>query len=378
MKNEVAISVSNLSKVYSLTKGVTKNSGEKSKEFTAIDNISFEIKKGESVAIIGANGGGKSTLLKILAGVTKPSSGNVSIKGRVASILDIGAGFHPELIGRENIYLNGQILGFTRKEIRKKEAEIIEFSGIGDFINEPVKNYSNGMFLRLAFSIIVHLDFDIYLFDEVLGAGDVEFQQKFQQKLLNLQKVNDKTIIIVSHQIRDFKKAIGRCFNLQKGALSTFQNLDRYFIENNSQEDLSLGIRENSNFYKELEVSCNSCKNEKIAWEDEVRIQILIDGVKKACNLGISIKDIYEETVFESYFNQVLKVGENSSCKLKIPPKTFNNGSYYLDILFSDFEGDIFVVSKVLRLNISYKFQAWEVSKQSWGNSKPDLELTWN
>src|SRR5690606_19206903 len=131
--------------------------------------------KGENVGIIGPNGSGKSTLLKILAGVTKPTSGTVDINGRIASILDIGAGFHPELSGKENVFLNGQILGFAKSEIAPKYKEIVEFSGIGKYIDEPVKNYSNGMYLRLAFSIMVHLDFDIYLFDEVMSVGDAEF-----------------------------------------------------------------------------------------------------------------------------------------------------------------------------------------------------------
>lgn len=219
MRDELAISVSNLFKVYSLTNDKSNN---KTSNFKALDNISFEIKKGESVAIIGANGSGKSTLLKILAGITKPSSGNVTIRGRVASILDIGAGFHPELIGRENIYLNGQILGFTKKDIQKKEAEIIAFSGIGDFINEPVKNYSNGMFLRLAFSIIVHLDFDIYLFDEVLGVGDAEFREKSKAVFKN----SNKTIVMVSHDLHEINSFCEYSIQLSKGKLISIQSIN--------------------------------------------------------------------------------------------------------------------------------------------------------
>ena len=216
MRDELAISVSNLSKVYSLTNDKSNN---KTSSFKALDNISFEIKKGESVAIIGANGSGKSTLLKILAGITKPSSGNVTISGKVASILDIGAGFHPELSGRENIYLNGQILGFTKKEIQKKEAEIIAFSGIGDFINEPVKNYSNGMFLRLAFSIIVHLDFDIYLFDEVLSAGDSEFQIKVKDFFNRINNNHEVIVIYVTHDLSFAQSVCNRFLLIEKGDL---------------------------------------------------------------------------------------------------------------------------------------------------------------
>src|SRR5690606_26872536 len=175
MVNENAIIVENLSKVYQLQKPRVLEDGTLTHELKALDSVSFEIKRGESVGIIGPNGSGKSTLLKILAGVTKPTSGSVKIRGKVASILDIGAGFHPELSGRENVFLNGQIHGFSKKEIEAKFDEIVQFSGIEKFIGEPVKNYSNGMYLRLAFSIMANLDFDVYLFDEVFSVGDAEF-----------------------------------------------------------------------------------------------------------------------------------------------------------------------------------------------------------
>src|SRR5690554_2953495 len=176
MDENLAIKVENLFKVYQLRQSRVNEEGELVTEHWALKEVSFEIKKGESVGIIGPNGSGKSTLLKILAGVTKPSSGKVQIRGKVASILDIGAGFHPELSGRENVFLNGQIHGFSKKEIQSKYDEIVAFSGIEQFIEELVKNYSNGMYLRLAFSIMAHLDFDVYLFDEVLSVGDAEFK----------------------------------------------------------------------------------------------------------------------------------------------------------------------------------------------------------
>jgi ABC-type polysaccharide/polyol phosphate transport system ATPase subunit len=202
MEDNIAISIKNISKKYCLQQPIKDADGNETHELWALKDISFDIKKGESVGIIGSNGSGKSTLLKILAGVTKPTTGSAEIKGKVASILDIGAGFHPELSGRENVFLNGQIYGFSHREIKQKYNEIVAFSGIGKFIDEPVKNYSNGMYLRLAFSIMAHLDFDVYLFDEVFSVGDAEFSMKAREKFHRLLN-SEKTILFVSHNLNE-------------------------------------------------------------------------------------------------------------------------------------------------------------------------------
>lgn len=217
MEENISIKVENVSKIFPLRHPRKGEDGREIYEHTALENISFEIKKGESVGIIGSNGSGKSTLLQILAGITKPTSGSVQICGKVASILDIGTGFHPELSGRENIYLNGQVHGFSRKEIERKIDEIIQFSEIENFIDEPVKNYSNGMYLRLAFSIMIHLDFDVYLFDEVMNVGDVSFREKSNRKLKELQQSN-KTFLFVSHQLSELEDK-DLFLHLEKGVL---------------------------------------------------------------------------------------------------------------------------------------------------------------
>jgi ABC-type polysaccharide/polyol phosphate transport system ATPase subunit len=192
---EVVIHIENISKKYQLRH---QQGYSKPNELWALDNISMEVKSGEIIGISGPNGSGKSTLLKILAGITKPSSGKIEITGKVASILDIGAGFNPELTGRENVFLNGQLLGFTKKEIRHKFDSIVAFSEIGSFINEPVKNYSNGMYVRLAFSIIIHLDCDILLLDEVLAVGDKDFMKKCMDAIQQ-KKSEGVTALIISH-----------------------------------------------------------------------------------------------------------------------------------------------------------------------------------
>lgn len=168
--------------------------------FLALDDVSFEIKKGEIVGVIGQNGAGKSTLLKVLSRITSPTKGVIGVKGRVASLLEVGTGFHPELTGRENIYLNGAILGMRRGEVEKKFDQIVEFSEIGEFIDTPVKRYSSGMYVRLAFSVAAHLESEILLVDEVLAVGDVAFQKKCLGKMEDVS-ASGRTVLFVSHNM---------------------------------------------------------------------------------------------------------------------------------------------------------------------------------
>ena len=165
----------------------------------SLKDINFEIKEGDAVGIIGRNGAGKSTLLKLLSRVTAPTSGRIKIKGRVASLLEVGTGFHPELSGRENIYLNGAILGMRKKEIDRKLEEIIDFSGVERYIDTPVKRYSSGMYVRLAFAVAAHLESEILIVDEVLAVGDAEFQKKCLGKMGEVSKGEGRTVLFVSH-----------------------------------------------------------------------------------------------------------------------------------------------------------------------------------
>jgi lipopolysaccharide transport system ATP-binding protein len=170
-------------------------------EFWALQDVTFEVKQGEILGIVGRNGAGKSTLLKILSRVTAPTGGEVRVKGRIASLLEVGTGFHPELSGRENIFLNGAILGMTKPEIRKKFDEIVAFSGVEDFIDTPVKRYSSGMYVRLAFAVAAHLEPEILIVDEVLAVGDAEFQKKCIGKMQDVSAQEGRTVIFVSHNM---------------------------------------------------------------------------------------------------------------------------------------------------------------------------------
>lgn len=208
MDNNIVIKVENLTKVYHLYDKPQDrlkealNPFKKSyhHDFYAMNDVSFEIKKGETVGIIGKNGAGKSTLLKMITGVLTPTSGSIEIKGKVASLLELGAGFNPEMSGMENIYLNGVLMGFSKEEMDRKVAIILEFADIGEFIYQPTKMYSSGMFARLAFSIAINVDADVLIIDEVLSVGDMRFQQKSIRKMKEFQE-NGTTILFVSHDM---------------------------------------------------------------------------------------------------------------------------------------------------------------------------------
>ncbi len=191
---------------------------KKPKEFWALKNINFKIKKGEKIGIIGPNGSGKSTLLKIISDIINPTRGSVKVNGKLASLLELGIGFHPELTGRENIYLYGAILGIDKNHITKNLSKIISFSGISKFFDTPIKHYSSGMYIRLAFSVVIHFDWDILLIDEALAVGDAQFQQKSFDKIKEMIK-DDKTVVLVSHDLGSVSRLCDKVILLAEGKM---------------------------------------------------------------------------------------------------------------------------------------------------------------
>ena len=199
------------------TKKIGAKNYNKGEKFNALSDVSIEIKRGEKVGIIGHNGAGKTTLLKLISQITAPTKGQIYLNGRVASMLEIGTGFHPELTGRENIYMNGAILGMTKKEIDAKIENIIDFSEIREFIDTPVKRYSSGMYVKLAFSVAVHLDAEITIMDEVLAVGDITFQQKSIDKLKAVAEEDNRTVLFVSHNMNTIRSLCDRVIVLEQG-----------------------------------------------------------------------------------------------------------------------------------------------------------------
>ncbi len=202
-------------------RGATNNQTDEitENEIWALKNLDFEIKQGETIGFVGKNGAGKSTLLKILSRITLPTTGSIKGIGRVASLLEVGTGFHPELTGRENVMLNGQILGMKRQEISSKFDQIIDFSGVGKFVDTPVKRYSTGMYLRLSFAVAAHLDPDILIVDEALAVGDTEFQSKCLNKMKDVANKEGKTVLFVSHNMQAVRSLCQRALYLEKGKL---------------------------------------------------------------------------------------------------------------------------------------------------------------
>lgn len=237
------------------TKLIGARSFNKGETFLALDNISFDVKRGERVGIIGHNGAGKSTLLKLISRVTAPSGGRIGMNGRVASMLEVGTGFHPELTGRENIYMNGAILGMKKKEIDDKLEDIIEFSECRQFIDTPVKRYSSGMYVKLAFSVAAHLDSEIMIMDEVLAVGDMAFQKKCLDKMNDVSKTEGRTILYVSHNMNTIRQLCDRCIVLDHGRI-TFdgdveEGISLYMSYGAETNDLCLDYSQNTKLRNE-------------------------------------------------------------------------------------------------------------------------------
>src|SRR6187399_1390151 len=214
------------SRTKKLVRGQEVLEGDEVEEFWALKDLNFEIKKGDRVGIIGKNGAGKSTLLKVLSRITEPTTGKVFIKGRVASLLEVGTGFHQELTGRENIFLNGAILGMGRAEIKRKFDEIVAFSEVERFLDTPVKRYSSGMYVRLAFAVAAHLEPEILIVDEVLAVGDAQFQKKCLGKIQDVSANQGRTVLFVSHQINSVTRLCKKALWLNHGKIRQYGPAD--------------------------------------------------------------------------------------------------------------------------------------------------------
>lgn len=322
--------------------------GMKSKEeFWALKNVSFNIEPGEVVGIIGANGAGKSTLLKILTGITPPTEGEIILKGKVGSLLEVGTGFHPELTGRENIFLNGAILGMKKKEIAKKFDEIVEFSGIEKFLDTPVKYYSSGMYVRLAFSVAAHMEPDILLVDEVLAVGDMEFQKKCLGKMEEITNKRGRTILFVSHNMSAIQNLCKKTVVLNNGQIvfigNTSEAINHYLSVNINNKSL-INYDDNPSMPASiLSVSLNNSSNDlrtEFSISEEIKIKIEVNCHNNIENATLSTIIYSEDRSILLYSSQSDTSGKLSNYspglydfEIKIPSFLLNIGRYSFDII---------------------------------------------
>lgn len=291
----------------------------------SLRDINFEIEQGDAVGIIGRNGAGKSTLLKLLSRVTKPTTGNIYTKGRIASLLEVGTGFHPEMTGRENIFLNGAILGMTRKEITRKFDEIVDFSGVERYIDTPVKRYSSGMYVRLAFAVAAHLESEILIVDEVLAVGDAEFQKKCLGKMGDVSKGEGRTVLFVSHNMDSINKLCNKGIYLNNGKIEYQGKIDntinKYLINNynnNSKKIYNKSIENITLLKAEILNSKNEIGNNlKVNENWKVRIEFEVKNKISEYVFGIGLLTFTEIPINTSWSN----------------PISLDNGRYSIDFI---------------------------------------------
>ncbi len=331
---------------------------EKMEEFWALKNINLTIRRGEVVGIIGANGAGKSTLLKILTGITPPTEGEAILRGHVSSLLEVGTGFHPELTGRENIYLNGAILGMKKREIQKRFNEIVAFAGIDKFLDTPVKHYSSGMYVRLAFSVAAHLEPDILLVDEVLAVGDAEFQKKCLGKMEEVTTKQGRTILFVSHNLSAIQSLCPQTILLSDGQVkafgSTAEVIEEYRQKNIAADIIDLAKRQNRSGDGRLKITGfklvnqdgQSLKNFVAGDEAQIWLDYEVKDPKlTSINLALGIDSLNSGQRLTQISNQVIKKvipvkPTGGVIKIIFPRLPLNAGLYQVTI-FADDQGKI-------------------------------------
>lgn len=312
-----------------------------SEEFWALKDISFEIKPGETVGIIGRNGAGKSTLLKILSRITEPTEGRVVISGRVASLLEVGTGFHQELTGRENIFLNGAILGMSRNEIRQKFDEIVDFSGLERFLDTPVKHYSSGMNVRLAFAVAAHLEPEILVVDEALAVGDSEFQKKCLGKMGEVSKQKGRTVLFVSHDLGSIAQLCNKTILLNEGQMIDFCQTEMAIRTYLRFQRSDLGYNAPSTkkgiFIRKMKLLNQSgMESYSYAHDEPITVQfaIMIDQWRPGLYLAFGIQNRFNKRIGLDYVEikkeHITKTGE-IDVAVKLPAGFLTPGSFSLD-----------------------------------------------
>jgi lipopolysaccharide transport system ATP-binding protein len=359
----------------------------------ALKDIDFEVQQGEVLGIIGKNGAGKSTLLKILSKVTAPSTGTIRAAGRIASLLEVGTGFHPEMTGRENIYMNGAIMGMTKQEIARKFDEIVDFSGVERYIDTPAKRYSSGMTVRLGFAIAAHLEPEILVVDEVLAVGDFDFQNKAIGKMKSVSSQEGRTVLFVSHNLPSVRNLCNKGLLMHNGMIDRIGDVDEIinlysekFVTFNDKKQITIDnthrILKYSRSVEFLEVILDTDQNNNaMASNEDLNLKLVINGKEDISNFrfAVGIFNIRETCIGVYFSEQIFSIKKNEiktiNCTIK--DTQLAKGQYYLD--FSLGKGnevtgikDYDLIQKTIFFEIAYKDNKKEemvsVWMETWGN----------
>lgn len=370
---------------------VQVHSGEK---FLALDDLSFSVKKGERVGIIGHNGAGKSTLLKLLSRVTAPTSGEISFSGRIASMLEVGTGFHPELTGRENVFMNGAILGMNKREIRDKFDAIVKFAEMERFIDTPVKRYSSGMYVKLAFSVAAHLDSEIMIMDEVLAVGDMKFQQKCLGKMSEVSKNQGRTVLYVSHNMNTIRQLCDRCIVLNHGKLQFDGEVEEaidIYMDNVKSYNVFTDLRQikrNDNLGELIQFDSFELLNGNIniGTDEAVKARLVVDAKESIDNvhLRINLKSQDGTPLAMYYLYDKITVHEGKQIiDISIETNGLAPGAYSLDLVLN--ETNEFGTERLLdvvRKSVGFNINAvlgfngnMEWLPQYWGHYSGKIDL---
>ncbi len=315
----------------------------------ALKDVNFKVEQGDAVGIIGRNGAGKSTLLKLLSKVTAPTTGDIKVRGRIASLLEVGTGFHPEMTGRENIYLNGAILGMTKKEIKRKFDEIVDFSGVERYIDTPVKRYSSGMYVRLAFAVAAHLESEILIVDEVLAVGDAEFQKKCLGKMGDVSKGEGRTVLFVSHNMGAVRNLCNTGIFMEMGTVKYIGNVEdtvNKYLENklnkiNRITDFEKFKLKQNPYLTLTEIKITDHNSNLLSsylpvnYNAKLFIRFFVEELHPSISIGFSVFDNEENIIFRATDRDVqmpkYNLGENEIF-FEIPAHLLNEGDYLISI----------------------------------------------
>ncbi len=346
----------------------------------SLRDINFEVNQGDSLGIIGRNGAGKSTLLKILSQVTQPTTGKICAKGRIASLLEVGTGFHPEMTGRENIYLNGAILGMRKHEITRKFDEIVAFSGVERYIDTPVKRYSSGMYVRLAFAVAAHLESEILIIDEVLAVGDADFQKKCLGKMNEVSKGEGRTVLFVSHNMAAVKSLCNRGIVLENGLIKKtdyIENAVAYYLSNDSetQNQKTFSTEYDKPQFTLHQISVNPAgktADEVLDEYQEIEIntKFTLKDKKNKLHMTFVINNESGEALFTfSHTDSGLELKHGlNEIKCKLPKGFLNIGTYYLNFyVIENAKTAVFIEKDIMVFNI----QEGQRAIGSWMGKEP-------